>query len=245
MGKRVFWLCLVVLGGFVYLAPQILAQGASSNYKIDESFIGPGGNLESGSSNYSLENGQQSVGNAGGVGESTSSNYTTQSGATTTPDPRLACVLNSGSLNFGGLSYSSTVSGTASFSVLNYTAYGYNVSLIGPAPSNGTHNLDNMTTTGPSVIGTEQFGVNLRANTTPSIGSDPVQVPSGTFSFGTPTTNYNTPNNFRYIPGENIATSVRSSGQTDYTVSYIINTSTTTPGGRYTGNQAVLCTGTY
>lgn len=236
---------IVIALAFVIFGIQVEAQGTSTNYRIDESFIGPGGNLDSASSSYSLESGQQTVGNPGGVGESSSTNYTSQSGNTTTSDPRLVCTVNTSSLNFGALSTSVTATGTATFSVLNYTAYGYNVTILGSPPSNGGHTLSAMSSTGPSVTGTEQFGMNLRANTVPSVGTDPVQVPSGTFSFGTTGANYGTVNNFRYVAGETIATSPKSSGQTDFTASYIINASTTTPGGKYTGSQTLLCTGTY
>lgn len=226
-------------------AIQVNAQGTSSNYRIDESYIGPGGTLESSSNNYSVDPGQSSVGNAGGVGESSSTNYGTQSGSTTTSDPRLVCTVNSGSLNLGALSNSVTVSGTATFSVLNYTAYGYNVTMLGGSPTNGSHALNPLSSNAPSTIGTEQFGINLKDNSTPDIGAEATQVPSGSFSFGTAATNYNLADSFRYVSGETIAQAPKSSGQTDYTISYIINTSTNTPGGSYLGNQTLLCTGTY
>ena len=244
MRVRIYIALGLVLSLIAFVGPSVLAQGSSSNFRIDESFIGPGGSLESSSSSYQLEAGQQTIGNTG-VGESASTNYGAQGGNTTTSDPRLACTLNSGTLNFGALSNSVTVYGTVTFSVLNYTAYGYNVTILGNTPSNGSHNLNAMSSTGPSVIGTEQFGMNLRDNATPNVGTDAVQVPSSTFSFGTPTANYNTVDNFRYVAGENIATAPKSSGQTDYTASYVINTSTTTPGGQYSGSQTILCTGTY
>lgn len=226
-------------------AVQVNAQGSSSNYRIDESFIGPGGALESSSTNYSVDPGQQSLGNAGGVGESTSTNYGTQSGSTTTSDPRLVCTVNSGSLNLGALSTSVTVTGTASFSVLNYTAYGYNVTILGNPPNNGAHSLNALASNASSATGTEQFGINLKDNSTPDIGAEAVQVPSGSFSFGAAATNYNIADSFRYVSGETIAQAPKSSGQTDYTISYIINTSIDTPGGNYLGNQTLLCTGTY
>jgi len=239
----------VILALFFIWGIRAHAQGTSSSYRIDESFIGPGGNLESGSTTYKLEPGQQTVGNPGGVGESSSASYTAQSGNTTTADPRLTCTINTSSLNFGALSTSVVSSGTATFSVLNYTAYGYNVTILGNPPTNGAHTLAGMSSTGLSVPGTEQFGMNLRDNgpsvTDPNIGADPVQVPSGSFSFGVAAAGYNTVNSYRYVAGETIASAPKSSGQTDYTASYIVNASTTTPGGSYTGNQTLLCTGTY
>lgn len=231
----------------VFFGSLAYAQSSSSNnYKIDESFIGPGGALESESSNFKTAPGAQSVGNAGGVGESESStNYRTQSGATTTSDPSLACITNTSSLNFGSLSTSVVATATATFSVLNYTSYGYVVQVVGSPPSNGAHTLTNLSSNAGSTPGTEQFGLNLIDNSSPNIGTNPVQVPDTTFSFGDAATNYDTLNSFRYNNGDIVAESVKTSGQTDYTMSYIINVATTTPGGSYSGNQTLVCTGTY
>ncbi len=223
----------------------IWAQGCSSGFCIPESFIGPGGNLDSGSPSYQFQSGQQAVGNTG-AGQSGSANFSTQSGTPTTSDPRLSCVLNAATLNFGNFSTAAAVTATATFNVLNYTSYGYTVSILGATPSNGSHNLSGVNPTDTSHTGTEQFGINLVANTSPaSFGANPVQVPDNTFSFGAAATNYDTSNNYRYVAGETIASSVKTSGETDYTISYIVNTATTTPGGKYTGNQVILCTGTY
>jgi len=241
-------LSLIIVATFLVILGVVSGVDAatnSTNYRIDEDFIGPGGQLESNSTNYRLDQGQSSAGNAGGVGESASTNFQVQSGSTTTSDPRLSCSLGSSSLNFGALSTSVTATGTATFSVLNYTSYGYVVNILGTPPTTGSSTLTAMGSNGPSTTGTEQFGINLRDNSTPNIGADAVQNPSGTFSFGAPTTNYNIVNSYRYVNGESIASSVRSSGQTDYTLSYIINASTTTAGGAYSGNQTILCTGTY
>jgi hypothetical protein len=246
MLKRLVWggllllVCLLGIPGVI-----VYAQGASNGYRIDESFIGPGGRLESGSTNFLLAPGQQSTGNIG-VGESGSNNFGVQSGSTTTNDPSLACSVGASNINFGNFSTTVTSTATATFSVLNYTAYGYNVAIIGNTPSNGSHNLTGMNPTAASSTGTEQFGINLVANNAPTtFGANPVQVPDNTFSFGTASANYGTTDNYRYVPGETIATAPRSSGQTDYTISYVVNVSNLTPGGDYTGGQTLVCTGTY
>ncbi len=219
------------------------AQGASSSYRINESYFGPGGQLNSNSTNYQTDPGQQAVGGTGGSG--TSTNYTVQSGSVTASEPRLLCALNTASINFGSLSTSLPATGTATFSVLNYTAYGYIVSIIGSPPSNSGHALTNLASNASSTPGTEQFGINLVDNSTPNVGTNPVQVPDNTFSFGEIATNYDTVNSFRYAQGETIASGPKSSGQTDFTISYLINASTTTPGGKYSGNQTIVCTGRY
>lgn len=214
----------------------------STNYRIDESFIGGGGLIQSNSANYS---GSDSIGSPA-VGGSASTNYQTDSGYTTTSDPALSLIITSATVNFGAFSTASTKTGTSTFSVLNYTTYGYVAYIVGSPPSNGSHTLAGMSSTAASSTGTEQFGINLVANTAPAtFGANPVQVPSGSFSFGSAASNYNTTNMYRYVAGETIAQATKNSGETDYTISYIVNVSTSTAGGSYSGDQQIIVIGTY
>lgn len=235
---------LLIVGVLLLSAEVAHAQGSSNNYRIDESFIGPGGSLESSSDNFSTAPGGQAVGGPGG-GESESNNFRTQAGPQTTNDPSLTCSVTSSSLDFGAFSPGVTSTATATFSVLNYTAYGYVVQIVGDTPATGAHNLAAMSSNGPASPGTEQFGINLVDNASPDIGANPVQVPDSSFSFGQAAGNYDTADSFRYVNGETIASATESSGQTDYTISYIVDASTTTPGGAYSGGQSIVCTGTY
>ncbi len=241
MDKTLFTIsCLLLLFG---VSGSVVAQGmSSSGYRIDESYLGPGGTVESTSTSYKFGG---TLGDTG-VGESSSSTYRAQSGFNTTNDPRLSVVVNTSSINFGQLSAAAATTATATFSVLNYTAYGYSVFTIGSPPSNGGYTLTGMASAAPSSPGTEQYGINLKANTSPvTFGADPAQVPSSSFSYGTASTGYNTANNFKYVAGEKIAEATQTSGQTDYTISYIVNVSNTTPGGSYSGSQSLVVVGTY
>jgi len=242
-----YYLCMVVLALFsiaFFHEASVVGQGASNSFRIDESFVGPGGALDSSSSAYQFQSGQQSTGSPGAV-ESASTNFASQGGYTTTEEPRLACILNTSSINLGALSTSISTTATATFSVLNYTSYGYIVSIVGSPPTMGSYTLRGLNPAEQSNPSTEQFGINLVNNAAPDIGSDPVQVPDGTFSSGTVTDSYNDADWFRYVPGETIASALASSGQTNYTISYLVNISATTAGGSYTGNQTIVCTGTY
>lgn len=213
----------------------------SNSFTIDEDFIGGGGTTESSSPGYSA---QDSIG-ASAVGDVSGTNNKTQSGATTTNDPMLEFSVSTASVGLGALQPSLTRTGVAQFSVRNYTSSGYVVQAIGATPTNGVHTLANMPTASASAAGTEQFGMNVVANTSPSVGADPVQNPSGSFSVGAAQAGYNTANQFRYNSGDTIAGASQSSGRTDYTVSYIANISNATPGGVYQGTQTLVCTGTY
>jgi hypothetical protein len=239
--KRVIWasLGLVIYGLSGTATAQVLN---SPNYSLPESYIGPGGAIDSSSPSYHSDG---TVGDTA-TGSASSTNYGTTLGFNTTNEPRLAVVMGANSINFGSFSTATTSRATATFKVLNYTAHGYEVFAIGSTPGNGTTTLNGMGSTGPSQTGTEQFGMNLRGNTSPAtFGSDPVQIPSSSFSVGAAATGYNTANNYRYVAGEKIAEALRSSGETQYTISYIVNVSTNTPGGDYSGAQSLVVVGTY
>jgi hypothetical protein len=238
--------CLAIAGMLLLTlngASVVFAQSTSSSYQIQEDFIGPGGLLEGNSNGYSI--GGSTAGDTG-TGESGSATFRTHSGFNTTDEPRLAFAITNNNVALNNLSTSTTATGTSNFSVLNYTSYGYVVHLTGNPPQSGGYTLAGMSSTGPSQVGVEQFGINLRANTSPiTFGADPVQVPSSNFSYGAAATGYATANNYRYGSGEVIAQSTQSSGQTDYTISYIANISGTTAGGSYRAQLRLICVGTY
>ncbi len=211
----------------------------STSYKFDEPAVGFDGSFNSASTNYQT---LQAVG-GDAVGNSSSTSFQVQSGARTTPDPTLSFAILTYNSSFGSFSPTVTATTTSTFSVIDYTSYGYAVQIIGTPPTNGAHSITAMSTTGVSTVGTEQFGINLVANTSPtSFGANPN---NGSFGFGTASSNYNTANNYRYVSGESIASAPKSSGETIYTISYIVNVSSLTPGGQYASNQSIVCTGTY
>lgn len=212
----------------------------SANYKFDESVVGGGGLIQSGSANYQVS---ESFGESA-EGDSASSSYQFSASNKTTADPYLAFSVNSSSANFGSFSPASAATATATFQVSNYTSYGYVVQILGTPPTSSSgHVITAMASTGTSTPGAEQFGLNLVANTSPvSFGANPAQT---IFGVGVAATNYDTANQYRYVSGETIATSLKSSGITTYTISYLVNVSSLTPGGQYSSNQTLICVGTF
>lgn len=212
---------------------------ASPNYKLDESVVGAGGLNQSSSTNYKVSEATGDI----AVGDAASSTVQIKAGSNTTNDPALSFSFISPNANFGIFTPASSSVSTASFSVSNYTSYGYVVQIFGNAPSNGSHTIAAMATTGDPTPGTDQFGINLVANTAPvSVGANP---DNGQFGFGSVTTDYSTSNKYRYASGETIAQALKSSGKTIYTISYLINVAGLTPGGQYNSNQTIIITGTY
>lgn len=240
MVKRAVAVCVLLLALSVGLSNGASADSLrSANYQVDESFVGSGGLIESNSAHF------QFGGTTGdtATGNTASNSFQANAGYNTTNDPALAFAINSSSVNFGSFSSTAASVTTSTFEVSNYTSYGYVVQIVGTPPTDGSHTLAAMSTTGPSQAGVEQFGINLVANTSPaSVGANPDH---GQFGFGSATSNYGTSNNYRYVSGETIASAPKSSGVTIYTISYLVNVSNLTPGGQYVANQVLVCTGTY
>jgi hypothetical protein len=113
--------------------------------------------------------------------------------------------------------------------------------------SGASHTLTAKTTLGAPSIGTEEFGINLVANTAPtSFGSNPSPQPDGTFATGQAATGYDTTNNFQYSQGAVIAESNANGwGLTNYTISFIANISVLTPAGAYSAAQDLVAVATY
>jgi hypothetical protein len=227
LGVSILALCL-------WAGPIASAQSSSTNYKVEESFFGTGGELDASSSNYRAK---QSAGETV-VGNASSANYQFQAGFNTTDIPLLEFVVNGGTFDMGVLDYGITGTATATFSVRNYLSSGYVITMHGSPPTEPVHGyaLPGMSSAAGSTPGTEQFGVNLMDNGNPDIGINPDQIPDSTFSFGTPVAGYDTPNLFKFVDGDTIALSPKSSGQTNFALSMIANVARETPAGEYGGH---------
>lgn len=218
------------------------AQSSSSHFQVNEVQFGSGGDLHDCSANYCAKT---SAGETA-VGNTKSTNYQAQGGFNTNRTPYIQFMVNAANIDLGVLSTGSTKTATATFSVKTYLSSGYNVITASDPPKNGNKFLTGLTTPTAPATGQEQFGINLVANTSPTtFGANPVQVPSSTFSFGAAAAGYNTANKYKYVKGDVIASSTKSSGETDYTMSYIFNISNTTAGGAYTMQHVLVATSTY
>jgi hypothetical protein len=211
----------------------------STNYEFEEQALGGVGQTDTSSADYQAAE----SGGILGFGNSADATMQINAGNTTTNDPALSFAIDTPNVSFGNFSTSTTAVATSTFQVSNYTSYGYIVQITGTAPTYGAHTITSMSTTGLSQTGVEQFGINLVANTLPvSLGANPNH---GQFGVGSAAANYNTTNNYRFVSGETISSAPKSSGMTIYTISYIVNVNNFTPGGQYTSNQTIICTGTY
>ena len=131
-------------------------------------------------------------------------------------------------VELGALTTTHTSSGASQMVIATNAQSGYNISVNGGTLTSGNNTIASLTAASPPQTGVSQFGINLRANTKPNIGSDPSGI-----GVGMPTPNYNQPNLYTYNDGDTVASA---SGVADYrkfTVSYIVNISKQQPAGIY------------
>lgn len=138
-------------------------------------------------------------------------------------------------LDFGQFSSAVTSTGRSQLVAATNAGSGYSITMTGLTMTSGNNEIPTMTGQ-TSKVGTSQFGVNLRANSLPQIGSDPAGP--GT---GHPTTNYNQPNNFRFVSGQPIAQATEAQDYKKYTVSYIVNVNKDQAPGVYSTTLTYVC----
>lgn len=247
MGRlKIKIIALGLILGLAWLPLQANAQTpCSSTYCAPETFFGTGGELNACSSGTTGYCAKQSAGETA-VGKAGSTNFGIQAGFNTTDAPFLEFNITANNIDLGTLSTASTTTTTATFYVRAYLASGYSVITMSDPPHMGSYNLQNLTSPTAASAGSEQFGMNLKANTSPTtFGADPSQYPDSSFGFGFAASGYDTANVYKYVKGDTIAGSNSSSGRTDYTIAYIFNVSSITPGGTYTFNHDMVAVATY
>lgn len=139
-------------------------------------------------------------------------------------------------INFGDFSPSNTSAATSQFLTATNANNGYSVTLDGTTMTSGNNIIPAPTTPTASRLASSQFGVNLLANTSPSVGSNPVG--NGTASVS-PT--YDNRNLYLFNSGDVVASSNRPSDYMKFTVSYIVNVNSGQPVGVYATTVSYIC----
>ena len=245
VGVRRHLIALVLAVIAVISAGQVTravsSTSTSPHYQVSETQFGSGATLDSCSGQYCA---QASIGDMA-TGRSKSPSSTATFGSNTDSAPLLEVIIDPGQSNLGTLTTEKTASKTMIVKIRNYLSSGYIMQIVGVTPQYNGHSLQALTTPAASKAGTEQFGMNIVANTSPQLGAAPVQVPSANFSYGKAEPGYDVANQFKYVSDDVIARSNSETGETDYTISMIINVSNTTPAGHYSADYAAIVTPTY
>lgn len=238
MQKQSVWriakLVLVTTLLGIFGSAPVLAQTATSpNYQVTETQFGTTERSCSGQYCAQVTIGEPSEGD-------TIASSTAQFEDITNNEPFLDMIIEAGVSNLGTLTTESTATKTTSIKVRSYLSGGYTLQILGDPPKFEGHLLATPTEPTASTPGTEQFGINIVANTTPSVGALPVQVPADQQVFGVVEDNYAIANMFMYQSEDVVARGVTDTGRTDYTVSMIVNISSSTPAGKYTGDFSAV-----
>jgi hypothetical protein len=255
----------ILLASLLYLfCPQLTAAdptaSSSTSYSVQDTSFGTGSqntNLISGcSTNYCANS---SVGSLA-VGNPASISYQLHAGYETTNQPYLYFMVTNSTTNLGLLSALTTATATGQFTVRTYQAGGYQVQSVSQPPTNGEGYFLHTTGAGACVLnpaaGTEFFGINVVADTIPASfttdsppSANPVINPVSGPAAGAAGTGYGTQNCFKYNVNDSIANSTspgNTTGEADYTISFIFNiSSSATKAGYYNFNDILVATATY
>jgi hypothetical protein len=119
-------------------------------------------------------------------------------------------------------------------------ANGYNITVNGTTLASGANTIPALAAQTGSAAGTSQFGLNLRANTTPAVGANPTGGGSGNYS-GT----YGTANQYRFNSGDIVAQAAVPTNANTFTASYIVNIGGAQAAGVYTATMTYICTASF
>lgn len=139
-------------------------------------------------------------------------------------------------IDFGEFSRTIPSAGTSEFVAATNAAFGYSVSINGTTLISGSNIIPALYPASGSVTGTSQFGLNLKANSSPVVGVER-QGPG----IATAAPGYNLPDLFGFQNGDTVATAPGSSDNSKFTVSYIVNISTAQPAGFYATTMTYIC----
>ena len=143
--------------------------------------------------------------------------------------------------DMGDLDTTSTLTAQSQMAVGTNATAGFVITANGDPPSAGTATIDGIATPTVSRPGTNQFGINLVANTSPVIGEDP----QGPFANAVPSADYGIVDQYKYVSGDQVAYSPNVSLMRKFTVSYILNASPSLKPGVYSTTITFIASGRF
>ena len=155
--------------------------------------------------------------------------------------PAYNCAQATGNyVNFGNLSFSRSSQGTSQMLLATNADNGYTIQVYGTTMTSGNNIIKALSSNVGSHPGTPQFGINLRANSNPHVGANPAGPGSGQ-----PAAGYGTPNSFRFVTNDIVASSPAADNYRKYTVSYLVNVPQSQPPGIYVSTLTYVGTGSF
>jgi len=100
---------------------------------------------------------------------------------------------------------------------------GYVITVNGATLTSGGNTITAMNAATTSVPGTGQFGLNLKANSTPSVGTEVAPAANGTNYRGQAAAGYSTADTFKFTTGDTVANSYNGgAGGTDAQIFFLL-----------------------
>lgn len=143
--------------------------------------------------------------------------------------------------DMGTLSDDSTLTAQSQMAVGTNASGGFVIMTMGNPLTAGNEVIDGVATPTESTVGENQFGINLVQNTSVNVGGDP----EGIWANAVPTSDYSTPNKFKYVSGDVVAYSPNVSLMKRFTVSYVVNASPQLRAGVYTTTINYVASGRF
>ncbi|NUM25694.1 MAG: hypothetical protein HUU49_03685 [Candidatus Buchananbacteria bacterium] len=228
--KKFFAFSCILVVGVLSVPANIFARTESTNYIIYADVFSSGGLATSSSDLYSL---YDTIGEAMILSATSASTlYGLKAGFQEMyPDQYITLSIADTAIELGALSSSSAKTDSNTMVVDTNASNGFSVTVSGSTLTSGANTITAIGgTAAASTVGSEQFGINLVANTSPAIGL----APSGTAPIGSAAGQYAIANSFAFASGDTVASSGSAINQTTFTVSYLANISASTESGTYT-----------
>ncbi|PID31877.1 hypothetical protein CR970_03305 [Candidatus Saccharibacteria bacterium] len=137
-------------------------------------------------------------------------------------------------IDLGEFSTVEPTSASSEFVVATNAQYGYGVTVTGTTLTSGNNVIPALTVPSPSIAGQSQFGINLRQNTIPPVGGEPIG-----YGLGVIDPNYNQQNRYMFRAGDLLASSATPDYE-KYTISYMANVSDDQPAGVYATTISII-----
>ncbi len=144
-----------------------------------------------------------------------------------------------------------TATTTSQMAASTNAGFGYAITVNGETLTSGANTIDGMAALDVPITGIAQFGLNVVLNTITDaslnpLGLDPAPAYDGVDLTGQASTDYDTPDSFKFVTGETVADSDSSGTDAQiFTVSYIANVPGNQPAGTYTTTLTYICTPTF
>lgn len=149
----------------------------------------------------------------------------------------LNCATASGSiLDLGELSSTQTRSGSSELLTATNAKDGYSITISGNTMTSGNNVIPAIATSDVSRPGVGQFGINLTANSTPSVGATATGP-----GVAQPEPLYSQSDQYRFNSGEVVVKNSVPDDVRKYTASYIVNVPAVQPPGLYVSTITYVC----